>query len=137
MLSQHALQEVSQHALQQASRGVYYPSMHCRRYPTMPCSRSLGGCAWSGGPALGGGLLVWWPSGSKWPSGLVPSGFVAFWLKMVFRFKVAFWYGLLGRGPEGYNTRPPHQKVTTPEGDHTRRRPHQKATTPEGLTRRP
>ena len=98
--------------------GGCYPSMHCRWYPSMPCSRSLGGIvlrgAWSQGVCSGGvafcyglvvfcyafcyGLLVWWPSG------------------MVFR------------GPEGHNRRPPHQKVTTPEGHHTRRPPHQKAT---------
>ena len=105
-----------------------YPSMPCSRSPggcipaciaggipaclaaglqgVCVCAWS-GGCTWSGvylvwGPALGG-LLVWWPSGSKWPSGLVPSGLVAFWFGGLLVESgllvwwpsglVAFWFG--------------------------------------------
>ena len=104
--------------------GGCYPSMHCRWYPSIPCSRSLGGIVlgggWSRGVCSGGvafcyglvlwssvmpfcyGLLVWWPSDWRWPSGMVFGG---------------------REGPEGHNRRPPHQKVTTPEGHHTRRPP--------------
>ena len=46
------------------------------------------------------GLLVWWPSDWRWPSGMALVGW-----------------------------RPPHQKATTPEGHHARRSPHQKAIT--------
>ena len=92
----------------------------------MPCSRSPGGvsapgevCSQEGGVAFCYGLLVWWPSHRRQPSGMV--------------------FG----GPEGHNRRhhtrrPPHQKATTPEGHHirrhhTRRPPHQKAITEEGV----
>ena len=106
------------------------------------CSREASGLVafWFKVAFWFGGLLVWWPSSSKWPSGLV-----AFWLKVIFQFKVAFWYGLLG-GPDSYNRRPPHQKAL-PEGHNRRplstrrppsirRPPHQKAL-PEGHNRRP
>ena len=104
MLSQHALQVVSQHASQQVSGGVSAPggfalgvsapggsAVGGMSAPGGVCSQgvcvcSQGMCLFQGVSAPGG-CMVWGCGLLLWPSGLVPSGLVAFWLK------VAFWFG--------------------------------------------
>ena len=109
VLSQHALQVVSQHALHQVSRGVSAPGGSVPRGCLLlggVCFRgvsALGGvcsqgvCLVRGGVAFCYGLLVWWPSGWKWSSGLVAfwsggllvkSGLLVWWPSVM-----AFWFG--------------------------------------------
>ena len=108
---------VSQHALQisrPTPKGEVYGDL-CRGVSRSTPKGDLSG----GVPAPRGGCSQGvpaprWEGGLVWPSVVVfcyglllwPSGLVAF------RLKVAFWYGFFGGGG---------QKVTTPEGHHTRR----------------